>query len=303
MNEQIKMISITFLLGILLSSSAIANEFKTIYEPSGAVVLPDGKLLLVEDESKRTLQLLKVTKKGEIKELGTPKMSKSIKRSLEKKVNDVEGVTVNGKGQVYLITSHSTNKKYKHKKAREQIVRLVYKDGRFSSFEHYHGLLKALKKLHPTLNSSSRKHKKEVNIEALAWDKRSKSLLIGLRSPLIKGKAVVVPLKNPNGIFDKKENIQLDKPILLDLKGNGIRAMSWDKEKEGYWIVAGSVGKRKGSFSVWFWNKKKKHLKRTSQDVDIGYTEGITPIQGRGLFLVQDNGSVSTHGGGYLFAK
>lgn len=303
MNERIKIISITFLVGILFNSLAIANEFKTVYEPSGAVVLSDGKVLLVEDEPKRTLQLLEVTKKGKIKELGTPKISKSIKRELEKEVNDVEGVTTNGKGQVYLITSHSTNKNYKHNKAREQIVRLEYKDGKFSSFKHYHGLLKALKKLHPKFNSSAHKHKKEVNIEALAWDKKSKSLLIGLRSPLVKGKAVVVSLKNPNAIFDKKKRPKLDKPILLDLKGNGIRAMSWDEEKEGYWIVAGSAGKRKSSFSLWFWNKKKNILNLAHKNVDIGYAEGVTPIKGIGLFLVQDNGSVTTHGGGYLFIK
>ena len=282
---------------------AVANEFKSIYEPSGAVVLSDGKVLLVEDERERTLQLLEISKEGNIKELGTPKMSQIIKRSLEQKVNDVEGVTTDGNAQVYLIASHSTNKKHKHKKAREQIVRLTYKDGRFSHFQHYHGLLKSLKKLHPKLNSSSHKHKKEINIEGLAWDNNNKSLLIGLRSPLIKGKAVVVSLKNPNAIFDNKEQPKLARPILLDLKGKGIRAMSWDEGKQGYWIVAGSVGKRKGSFSLWFWDKKKNHLNIAYKNVDIGYTEGVTPIKGMGLFLVQDNGSVTTHGGGYLFIK
>ena len=303
LNERVKSASVIFLLGIVLNSLALANEFKTIYEPSGAVVLPDGKLLLVEDESKRTLQLIEISKEGNIKELGTPKMSQIIKRSLKQKVNDVEGVTTDGKRQVYLMTSHSTNKKHKHKKAREQIVRLTYKNGRFSHFQHYHGLLKALKKLHPKLNSSSHKHKKEVNIEALAWEKSSKFLLLGLRSPLIKGKAVVIPLKNPNAIFDKSEEAKLIQPILLDLEGKGIRAMSWDEEKQGYWIVGGSVGKRKGSFSLWFWDKKKSHLSIAYKDVDIGYAEGVTSVKGMGLFLVQDNGSVTTHGGGYLFIK
>ena len=303
MNERVKSISVIFLVSILLNGFALANEFTTIYEPSGAVVLSDGKVLVVEDECERTLQLLEIGKDGKIKELGTPKMNQMTKRGLEKKVNDVEGVTTNGKSQVYLIASHSTNKKHKHKKAREQIVRLRYKDGKFSHFQHYHGLLKALKKLHPKLNSSSRKHKKEVNIEALSWNYGNKSLLIGLRSPLIKGKAVVVPLKNPNAIFDKAEEAKLAQPILLDLEGNGIRAMSWDEEKQGYWIVAGSVGKRKDSFALWFWDKKKRQLKIAYKDRDIGYAEGVTPIKGMGLFLVQDNGSMTTHGGGYLFIK
>ena len=79
--------------------------------------------------------------------------------------------------------------------------------------------------------------------------------------------------------------------------------MSWDEEKEGYWIVAGSAGKRKVSFSLWFWNKKKNILNLAHKNVDIGYAEGVTPIKGIGIFLVQDNGSVTTHGGGYLFIK
>ena len=127
--------------------------------------------------------------------------------------------------------------------------------------------------------------------------------MIGLRSPLIKGKAVVVPLKNPNAIFDKNEKPKLAKPILLDLDGDGIRAMSWDKKREGYWIVSGSIGKRKGDFSLWFWDKKKNLLTVSHEDVDIGYAEGVTALKDNTLFLVQDNGSVSTHGANYQIIK
>ena len=279
------------------------TEFQQIYEPSGAVRLEDNKILLVEDESKNSLHLISVSKDGEVEELGEPKMSQKVKRSLEHKVKDIEGVAINEHNQLYLITSHTTNKKRKHKKAREQIVRLDYNHGRVSDFKHYHGLLDAMQKLHPALDSSSDKRKKQINIEALTWDRESNSLLIGLRSPLIKGKAVVVPLKNPNAIFDKHEEPKLAKPILLDLYGDGIRAMSWDRNREGYWIVSGSVGKRKGEFSLWFWDKKRNQLTIKHEDIDIGYAEGVTTLQDGSLFLVQDNGSVTTHGAEYQIVK
>ena len=278
-------------------------QFQHIYEPSGAVTLNDGKVLLVEDESRETLQVILVSKEGEIKELGRPKMSHKIERKLEHKVRDVEGVAINEHNQLYLITSHTTNKKGKHKKAREQIVRLNYEQDKLSNFKYYHGLLEALQKLHPALNISSHKRKKQINIEALTWDRESKSLLIGLRSPLIKGKAVIVPLKNPNAIFDKHEKPKLAQPILLDLYGDGIRAMSWDKNRKGYWIVSGSVGKRKGDFSLWFWDKKSNLLTVMHDAVDIGYTEGITVLKDDSLFLVQDNGSLSIHGANYQIIK
>ena len=287
-----------------MASPKTHNQFQHIYEPSGAVTLKDGKVLLVEDESKETLQVVSVGKDGQVKELGKPNMSQKIENRLKKKVRDVEGVAINEHNQLYLITSHTTNKKLKHKKAREQIVRLNYEDGKLSKFKHYHGLLEELQKLHPALNSSSTKRKKQINIEALTWDRESKSLLIGLRSPLIKGKALVIPLKNPNDIFDNHKKPKLAKPILLDLEGDGIRAMSWDKKREGYWIVSGSVGKRKGDFYLWFWDKKKNNLTICHKDVDIGYTEGLTVLKDSStLFLVQDNGSVSTHGANYQIIK
>ncbi len=279
------------------------TQFKHIYEPSGAVTLKDGKVLLVEDESKKSLQVISVDKNGKVEELGEPKMSQKIKMSLKHKVRDIEGVAINEHNQLYLITSHSTNKKDKHKKAREQIVRLNYEHGKVSNFKHYHGLLNALQELNPALNNSFSKRKKQINIEALTWDRDSNSLLIGLRSPLIDGKAIVVPLKNPNDIFDKHENPKLAKPILLDLYGDGIRAMSWDKKREGYWIVSGSVGKRKGDFSLWFWDKKRNLLTISHEDVDIGYAEGVTALKDNALFIVQDNGSVSTHGANYKIIK
>ena len=286
-----------------MAIAQIPMQFSKVYEPSGAVTLQDGKVLLVEDESRKTLQVISVSKDGKVEELGEPKMSQKIKMRLEHKVRDVEGVAMNEHNQLYLITSHTTNKKDKHKKAREQIVRLDYEHGRVSNFKHYHGLLAFLQKLHPTLNSSSHKRKKQINIEALTYDREKKSLLIGLRSPLIKGKAVVIELKNPNALFDKHEKPKLAKPILLDLYGDGIRAMSWDKKREGYWIVSGSVGKRKGDFSLWFWDKKRNLLTVSHEDIDIGYAEGVTSLKDGSLFIVQDDGSISTHGADYHMIK
>lgn len=42
-----------------------------------------------------------------------------------------------------------------------------------------------------------------INVEGLAWDPNRKRLLLGLRSPVVEGQALVVPLKlrDPQGVF------------------------------------------------------------------------------------------------------
>ncbi len=46
------------------------NQFSHINEPSGAISLNDGKVLLVEDKSKQALQLVEVNKDGAINDVG-----------------------------------------------------------------------------------------------------------------------------------------------------------------------------------------------------------------------------------------
>jgi len=80
--------------------------------------------------------------------------------------------------------------------------------------------------------------------------------------------------------------------------------MSWDEAKQGYWIISGSVGKRQGEeFALWFWNKKNNTLTISEKNRNLGYAEGVTKIKNLGLFIVQDNGSKTTHGANYTLIK
>ena len=308
----------TFALGLLISTILVVismvkmekelkqpKQFEKIFEPSGATLLMDGKVLLMEDESLNTMHLVKPNNDGSVSELGTPVMNKKIKKILKKKVRDIEGVTNDGHDRIYAITSHSTNKSRKRKRAREQIVRFDYHNSRISNLKLYHGLLDGLSLLHPKFKQalSDLKYgsrKKQINIEALTWDKKSKTLLIGFRSPLIDGKAPVVILQNPNGVFGKHKKPYLKGPILLDLQGDGIRGMSWDKKKQGYWISGGSVGSRKHEgFSLWFWDKDKKQVKKIEDISSFGYAEGLATLPDGRILVVDDDGSISTHGANY----
>ncbi len=312
----------TFALGLLISTMFVvffmikmekelspSKQFEKIFEPSGATLLKDGKVLLMEDENLNTMHLIKPNSDNSVKELGSPVMDKKTKKLLEKKVHDIEGVANNGDDKIYAITSHSTNKSHKRKKSREQIIRFEYHKGKIENLKLFHGLLEELSSLHPKFKQALsgtkiQSPKKQINIEALAWDKKNNRLLIGFRSPLIDGKAPIVILTNPNGIFDKKEKAHLQGPILLDLQGNGIRGMSWDEKNRGYWISAGSSGSRKKrNFNLWFWNIDKNSLKKIKDISNIGYAESLVTLHDGRILIVDDNGNILTHGANYKIVK
>lgn len=77
-----------------------------------------------------------------------------------------------------------------------------------------------------------------LNIEGLAAT-RDGGLLIGFRSPLVNGKALIVPLKNPGTIMTGARP-ELGDPVLLDLDGLGIRDIVFTGLE--YFIVAGGTG-------------------------------------------------------------
>ena len=68
-----------------------------------------------------------------------------------------------------------------------------------------------------------------INVEGIAWDPQNKRLLLGLRSPVVDGHALVVPLKlrDPKAAlsFDNLE-VEGRKAIRLPLGGAGIRVSS-----------------------------------------------------------------------------
>jgi hypothetical protein len=79
-----------------------------------------------------------------------------------------------------------------------------------------------------------------INIESLCAD--HERLLIGFRNPQIRGKALVIPLLNPEAVARGTGPAKFDKPILLDLGRLGIRDMAhWG---DGFLIIAGDIKDR-----------------------------------------------------------
>ena len=163
------------------------TKFVKCYEPSGAVEIEPGIVLIVEDEKEHPLVVVDFNQPDPVETEHFP--PESFAPTLAKKLNDLEGVTVDGDGTYYLTTSHSRNKKGKVKNDREKVLRMRWDGEGFVEPRVITGLRDAIKKLKSKklVKSLKRKPKKDLgfNIEGLAWHTDGR-LRFGLRSPLIR---------------------------------------------------------------------------------------------------------------------
>jgi hypothetical protein len=179
-----------------------------------------------------------------------------------------------------------------------------YEDGAIKNFHMYSQLKRDLAFSFPELSKNSAFSTSEINIEGLCYDEVSKKLLIGFRAPVVNGEAMLLAIENPREIFTKQERPKFSKPIRLNLDGLGIRDITYDAEKKGFWIIAGSANERVTSFSLWFWDRDTNKVHLMKNHPDIGYGEGITVINKDsnlpGLFIVEDNGQKPNKSAKYI---
>jgi hypothetical protein len=263
------------------------GEFENIFEPSGVVQLPDGKILIVEDEPKRSFSILEF--RGDLLEREKLKMSSKIKQFFKKEVDDFEAVTIDG-NRVYAITSHSLTKSGENLEKRNRVVSFQYIDGEVKNLITFNRLKESLNSQFPDI--FNRSVLRSVNIEGLAFNSRKETLLIGFRSPTDGENALLIEILNPKEMFHK--NPIFGRPFSLNMNGLGVRDLFYDEDKKGFWIVGGSPKDReKREFELWFYSDSGE-LKRVENQPKIGFTEGITVVKSDDnrtkLLLVEDNG-------------
>lgn len=134
-----------------------------------------------------------------------------------------------------------------------------------------------------------------LNIEALT-DTPEGTLLIGLRSPTPEGRALLVPLLNPNELV-LGESPRFGDPILLDLGGLGLRGIG--STGRTYYVVAGP-GEEKAASRLFTWDGGNAAPRPVS---GVTFT-GLNPeaicfqdVEGRSDFLVlSDDGNRKFNG-------
>jgi hypothetical protein len=94
-----------------------------------------------------------------------------------------------------------------------------------------------------------------LNIEGMTA-RPDGALLLGLRSPRLEGRAVLVPLLNPDAVLDGRERARFAEPITLDLHGNGVRDVTYDPARRVFVVLGGAAGRGHGR-TLYAWSGRR----------------------------------------------
>jgi hypothetical protein len=229
-----------------------------LYEPSAIQQFADGRFLVVEDEQTHPFSLVTLSADGTVKSRAMgPGWFEG--NDAFWKLDDLEGLTADTQGYLYALTSHSRNDDGDEKKSRDKLVRFRIEGDRVREPVVVSGLKPALVAAHPVLAAAARvedvKSDGGLNIEALEITPDRQQLLVGFRSPLLDGGAIIARITNPSAIFEAGEAPRVSDGLLtLDLGGQGIRGMAWIASLDGYLIISGPASLADQAFGLWFWS-------------------------------------------------
>ena len=270
---------------------------------SAAVALTD-KLFAVASDEESVIRVYDRDQPGP--PIQSINLSAYLDLDARKPESDLEGAARVG-DRAYWITSHGRNKSGRERRSRDrffatQIVTNAQGVDLKMLGKPYEHLLDDLMrdpKLKPfNLAAASKlepKARGALNIEGLSATPEG-SLLIGFRNPIPGGKALLVPLLNPDAVIHGQA-AKFGEPVLLDLGGLGIRDMAyWDGR---YAIIAGPYD-GKGQSRVYEWlggrstprRVKHTHLKGLNPEAIVFY-----PGAGGDQFqLLSDDGKKLVNG-------
>lgn len=244
------------------------------FEASGVTHVPGtGDFLFVDDGRPGEVLWMQLDKDG----MQTGPI-KAVKLGIN--IEDPEGITTDG-SYVYVIGSQSRSKggeqagiaRFRFNRD-TQSVEQVQTVGDLKRF-----LVENVAELR---GMAARKSKDDgINIEGLAWDPARGRLLLGLRSPVIDGDAVLVPLKlrDARGPFSS-DNLEAGEieAVRLPLGGLGIRSIEYDERQGLFHIIAGATENQdKADFKLWEWGGQAKSALREVTTFDRKLKpEGVT---------------------------
>jgi len=272
------------------------------FEPSGVIAVPDTEgVLIVDDSRPGEVVWMQVDAAGQ-------QVGDSVKVvPLGASVEDPEAITTYG-SYFYMVGSQSSP----HAGQSGGLVRFTLDPASqaVTKAESLTGLRDFLVKNVPELQSYAETKGADggLNIEGLSWDPDHARLLLGLRSPLVNGNALIVPIKmrDPSGPFTI-DNMQLATPnaIQLSLGGLGVRDIQYDSRLKGFLIISGAPEHHeKTEFKLWEWNGDPDQSKTDSRPREEATLdarmkpEGVTRMRVGGkdfIFVVGDAGSYSKY--------
>jgi hypothetical protein len=280
--------------------------FTGMCDASGAVPLSHRRFVVADDEDN-------VLRVYDVEQGGAPVARADVSSGLKLPVKpkkkpgkvpiapeaDIEAATRLG-DRAYFITSHGRNSSGKLKPERlrffatnapeegeikvigepyDGLLNDILKDARFADFE----LAKAAE-LAPKAPGG-------LNLEGMT-ERKEGGVWLGFRNPIPKGRALLVPLLNPEELIEGKA-ARLGDPLTLDLGGLGVRSLSSYRGR--YLMVAGDFDQGAPS-RLFMWDGTDK-AEALNVDLQGFNPEGFFTPEGLDrIMLLSDDGGVAIEG-------
>ena len=268
-------------------------------DASAAVALDTLHFVVASDESNTLL----IFKRGQPDAVGTLPLAEFL--GTGNKESDLEGAAPVGQ-RIYWIGSHGRSKSAKERPDRRRFFATDIVSGSSSPtvnpvgapYRHLLEDLQSAPTLKPFMLAEAARLAPDVrgglNIEGLAAFPDGR-LLIGFRSPIPDGKALLVPLANPGELLIGKP-ARFGVPTLLNLGGRGIRSIEY--VGASFLIVAGPSTDG-GTFALYHWSGKPGDAPTLATGVDLAdlIPEAMFEIPHTGsVQVISDDGGVETNG-------
>jgi hypothetical protein len=217
-------------------------------------------------------------------------------------LDDLEGLAADQAGFVYAVTSHSRDDDGDPKKSRDKLVRFRVEGDRVVQPKVVDGLKAALTSRHAVLAAAAQvrdvKASGGLNIEGLEISPDQQQLLLGLRSPLRDGRALIARVENLGAVFDSDEAPRIATGLdEIDLGGHGIRGLAYVPALAAYLVIGGPTSSEPGQFELWCWSGQAgAPARRVTVPGLRGFekAEGVCPaiVGGRArIVIVSDDGN------------
>jgi len=243
-----------------------------------------GGSLYVADDERNVLHRFD----GQGRPLGTVELAAAFPALAGDKEADLEGATL-ASGTSWWIGSHDRGKGTEPRPSRQRLFAVDLDEGQAGSHRELHttllDALAAQAELGPILATTAGNTSKAVDgfsIEGLAT--ADDGLWLGLRAPVVDGRALMVPLATAG------DGLVAGSPVRLELGGRGIRAL--ENLEDSLIIVAGPPADA-GTFAVYRWDA----TGTTPIEVSLRTLrpEGLVATPD-GLWLLSDDGGLERGG-------
>jgi hypothetical protein len=204
------------------------------FEASGVVAVPGANgVLIVDDGRPKHVLWMALSASG-------TQVGEVVAVPIHADVVDMEDITTDGQF-FYVVGSQSQGGGRKA----DGLVRFRFHPDSLSTsdVERATGLRQMLAAVVPELQGDSNRGDDVLNIEGLVWDPVRSRLLLGLRSPLSGGQALLVPLRFRDPAQPLSTgNLVVDGALIrLPLGGDGIRGLGYDAVRNVHLLIAGAT--------------------------------------------------------------